>query len=591
MKKRTARIPSVLLSLTLVLSLAACAGDSQTPASSSSAQESESTEASTPESASSPEEQPAASGDEVTLRIYAPVGGETPLTAGLQDDPVAEKIRQDTGVIIDIELVDANKTQAMVASGDMFDLNVIDKVDYIDPLIKVGAIGSFEPYLDAAPELTGGFGGLIDFSRDYMSAGTGELYVLPARAKTDPTPVYPSQDGNFIRWDYYEEIGMPELNSMDDLVDAIAQIVENHPTTEDGKQVFGTATFIDWNLTGYRGTALKKYYGNTTIGPFDSYSLVDMSYRDLYDDYNDLWLSSMYYNKMNQRGLLDPESFTQKFENVVQKIAEGRIMTMQAEWYMQTINQELNSTTDGKAKYVDIPFADTAEFPAWYDRSAPFGYVARMFVMGANTEHPEKVMELVNWLYSVEGSRTMFNGVRGQTWEEVDGKAAMLPEAMSSIMSDPSYNAQMGINKYKSIVGQDYDAVDQSTGIYVDLMQEREVIKATMNDADKAYCEHYGAEIPLDVIGNRQNKTGSNLAYEGLMPTNIPTEISRAVTKIENYLMQEIPNLIQSPDDAAFQEKLASMREELKNMEYDTVRDFYKTAFEEAVVKYEEYNK
>lgn len=585
MKMKIKRTMSLLLAFALTGTLTACGDGTDSP---QAASDTASTSAASGDQGAGSEAS-AQTSEAVTLRIYLPSSGAVvPLTAGIQDDPIANKILEDVGVVLEVELQNEDKTQAMVASGDMLDLNVINKVDYIEPLIKVSAIASFEDYLEFAPEITANFSGLVDFSRDEMSAGTGQLYVLPARAKKDATPVSPGQDGNYIRWDYYEEIGTPEIGSIDDLVGVLEQIVANHPTTDDGKQIYGTATFIDVKLSGFRNAITKKYHGNSIIGPLDSYSLVDLSYRDLYNDYNDIWLATTFYNKMNQKGLLDPESFSQKRENVIQKITEGRIMHMQAEWYMTSVNQELTASTDGAAKFVDIPFADTEEFPAWYDRSAPFGYVQRMFVMGSNTEHPEKVMELLNWVYSVEGSRTINNGVKGETWDFVDGRATILPESLEARISDPNYMVKTGMEKYTGMVGHDYDAMDE-TGTYINLMNEKEIVKLSMTAADQAYCAHYGAEVPLDVIGNRQYKSTANLAYEGLMPTDIPTDISRTVTQIENYLMQELPLLIQQPDDASYAAKREEIRGELQKLEYDKVRDFYKEAFETAVTKYEDY--
>ena len=93
--------------------------------------------------------------DDVTLTIYMPDSSQT--TGGIQSDPIAEQIKKETGVTMDITIIDTNKTQAMVASGDLLDVNVLDSLEYIEPLIKTGAAAAMDDYLQYAPEITENF--------------------------------------------------------------------------------------------------------------------------------------------------------------------------------------------------------------------------------------------------------------------------------------------------------------------------------------------------------------------------------------------------------------------------------------------------
>ena len=587
MKRNWKRMVALGLMTAMTLSLGACGKGSNDGTETEKSTESTSTEIKSTESTSS--ETVESNIEDVTLTVYLPGSGENSMTGGIQDDAVQAYIKEKTGVTLDITLLDTNKTSAMVASGDLYDLNVFDNLTYVEPLIKSGALASIDDYLQYAPELTDNFPGLLEYSKSKLSAGEGKTYILPARAKEVGSPVATSQDGNFIRWDYYVEAGSPELNSVDDYLNLLESIQKNHPETEDGKKVYGLTTYVGgvYALRAY--SPLRKYIGNQLVGSFDSYTLNDMAYHDLYDDMNSYWTQADLFFQANQRGLLDPESFTQKHENVMQKLMEGRLICAPYQWQIASVNATLASETNGSAAYLDIPFVDTEEWPAWVDRSSPYGYTARMFFISSKCDETKMkaIMRLFNLVYSEEGSRIIMNGVPDTNWTtDSDGNATFTADAQEAMKTDATYAGSQGMNKYLGIIGRDYDALS-SNGQFLDLKLNIDYVKGNLSKAEQEYCEFYGAETPLEVLTERVNKTSINLGYDALMPTDIPTDISRAVTKIENYIIQEYPNLVMSESQEAYDAKLAEIRAELTKLGYDDVRDYYKAAFDTSISEYD----
>ena len=57
-----------------------------------------------------------------------------------------------------------------------------------------------DDYLQYAPEITENFQILIDYSKSHLSAGTGKVYALTARASDSTGAVWPGQNGAFVRW-------------------------------------------------------------------------------------------------------------------------------------------------------------------------------------------------------------------------------------------------------------------------------------------------------------------------------------------------------------------------------------------------------
>jgi putative aldouronate transport system substrate-binding protein len=120
----------------MAISIAGCSKEETTTpdktTSTETAESSETTEEATEEAAESTEEEPL---EEVTLTLY--MGESALMTGGIQTDPIAQLIKEKTGVTLDVTIADNDKTQAMVASGDLYDINVLGKVEYIELLLKV----------------------------------------------------------------------------------------------------------------------------------------------------------------------------------------------------------------------------------------------------------------------------------------------------------------------------------------------------------------------------------------------------------------------------------------------------------------------
>lgn len=56
-----------------------------------------------------------------------------------------------------------------------------------------------------------------------------------------------------IFWDYYEEVGAPEISSLDDLIPILKEIQKKHPTDPVGNKIYAVGSYYnasDFNLLG-----------------------------------------------------------------------------------------------------------------------------------------------------------------------------------------------------------------------------------------------------------------------------------------------------------------------------------------------------
>jgi putative aldouronate transport system substrate-binding protein len=525
----------------------------------------------------------------ITLKMYINPG-PFPMTPGVQDDPVAKEIERVTGVTMDIETVDNDKTKVMVASGDLSDLFAFSDVTYVDPMIKAGSIMPLDKYIVNSENIKKNADMSVKYSKENLSGGTGNLYVFLQRAKKNPSPVATSQNGVFLRWDYYKELGMPKLNTPDDLVTVVSQMLEKHPTNADGKKNYGFSTHVQWGIGfGYGSSSYATKYSGLYGLPtgFAYFNTVNNEYISLLDDRNNFWKGTAFLNKAYNAGVLDPESFTQKFETLQQKFDDGRVMCSFAEWLITKANTNLAASTNGNASYVDIPMPDTSEYTSWYSRQSPFGMTGRMFAVSSKCKYPQKAVDLIDYLYSEEGSRTILTGVKGRTWTDEGGKKKVTTEALNNSMTNADYRAAEGIHKYEGIVGLDYDSLDEN-GQFIDLFLEPDTAAAAYTSAQKEYIAYYGAKDLLDVIGKRENKSTVNEGITALCPPLTP-DINRISSKVDSYLNENFVKLVMTKNDAAYKAMKESIITDINKMGFDQLDSFSKDGFLEAVKKWETY--
>lgn len=531
--------------------------------------------------------------EQVTIDIFMDSASENPVTAGIQEDPVAQYIKEQTGVTLNVVLFSNEKQQAMAASGDLYDVTRMG-LQYITPLIQAGAIQSLDEYLAIAPNMAEAFPEMVNYSRGYLSNGENKMYAICARGKNNPSPLATSRYGNFIRWEWYKEAGSPTIGSIDDFLNLLKTIQTNHPQTESGKKTYGISRFNDWGLNHMLSDpVIWKYCAQYGLNDVCSFNIPDLKYIDLYDDNHMYWITADMYFKANQMGLLDPETYTQKNEDYGQKIREGQVFYSSMEWDFDAGNLDLNKA-GGQDKYVDVLWDDIPDFPAWVSRASEFGMAPRTFVVSSKCDETKMkaIMRLFDFLFSEDGSRSIMIGPKGVTWDyDENGVAVFTDECRQKLKENPEYLLEQGAYRYIGLVGQDYDAFAASQaneGKYIDLRLNSDYIKESMTEADKDYCEFYGVEVPLEAATKRENQSTIYEGYINLMPAENPTDIQRSMTKISDYLQQAVPDMVFSATSEEYEEKFSQIQAELKNMGYDEVSAYFEDAWNHAISNYKE---
>ena len=216
-----------------------------------------------------------------------------------------------------------------------------------------------------------------------------------------------------LRWDLYKELGYPEIKNLDDLIVVLKQMKEICPTDELGNETYGASLWPDWDgsMVMYVKALGTAYYGYDELG----LGLYDPTTGDYYDALMEdgPYIEMLhFFNKMYREGLLDPNSMTQTYDEMGQKVKNGGVFWGIFNYASSMVYNTENHLEDGKMMYARMP--DEAH-PIVYGLNTVGGN--RIWSVGAHTAYPELCLAILDYLATPEGSMTMWYGPRGLMWD------------------------------------------------------------------------------------------------------------------------------------------------------------------------------
>lgn len=224
-----------------------------------------------------------------------------------------------------------------------------------------------------------------------------------------------SQDAMYtwdLRWDLYKQLGYPEIKNLDDMVDVLAQMKEACPTDDNGKTTYGVSLFNDWDgdMVMFVKSTASAYYGYDEFG-FGLYDPETQTYYPCLEKEGPYLVALKFYNTLYQRGLLDPDSQTQKYDGMVEDYQNGTAFLNVFNFLGSALYNSDAHAAEGKAMY-PVPPAEAR--PIIYGQNVYGGN--RIWSIGNNTEYPELCMAILNWLSTPEGRMTIEYGPKEVCW-------------------------------------------------------------------------------------------------------------------------------------------------------------------------------
>lgn len=405
MKKR---ILSIVLATALVASmLTACGNKAETQAPAAEAPAAEEAAAEEAAPAADAGAAPAISHDEeLTIEMYNVAANYQ----GIQTGWFGKALKDELNLVVNIIAPQVSGDgealyQTRTAAGNLGDVVLLDNADMLE-CVDVGLIADLSADIQKFPNLMKYWEQIELFNKDL-----GGIYAIPTEMNTNGPTVYMSETANSmprIPWDFYTELGRPELNTMDDLLKVLADMQAAHPTNEAGDKAYGMTLWKDWDGTSIENVnQITKWYGQEVNGSV----LIgaDHSITPLTDKNGAYYKMLKFFYQANQLGIVDPDSATQDWNSACDKMRQKRTYLVWNNWMLGFTNSP--EVGEKGANYMGMPVADMNVFQTsdyYYGSGRVFGIGSQV-----SEENKLRLLEFLDWYCSPEGLTLQHAGTEG----------------------------------------------------------------------------------------------------------------------------------------------------------------------------------
>ena len=507
--------------------------------------------------------------DTVTLDVYSQLANYSGLQTGWFADLMLAKFNVKINIIPDTggayqTRMEAGNLGDIVVWGDNTDKysQACDKGMLLD-WEEDGMLGKWAPYIASNMKLALQKNKYMD-SPDKKLHGYG--FNVSGSAK-DIQEFFYTWD---LRYDLYEQLGKPAIKTLDDLVDVLAKMKEICPTDDNGNPTYGASLFNDWdgNMVMFVKSLATAYYGydEFDIGLFDSDT---GTFHDALEPNGPYLTALKFYNKLNQKGLVDPDSMTQKYNGMSEDFQNGTAFWNIFNWMGSGTYNTDTHVKAGKAMY---PVCPTDATPIVYGQSVYGGN--RLWTIGSKTAYPELCLAIINWFSTPEGYMTILYGPRGTCWDIKDGKTFFtelgkkanidqnnteLPAPFSGSFHDGAFQ----INNDTWCKDSHNPLTTNETFNKTSWASEQ---LPAQSEIAQRWCDWAGAETPNRYMQKTNYRVAPGSLFTG---AGVPEDLNMKWNQVTECIKNETWNAIYAKTDAEYDAIVNKMISDAKSYGYD----------------------
>lgn len=469
------------------------------------------------------------------------------------DNEIQELIAEKTGAKVKETWLtgqtDVEAIGTMIAGGEYPDF--IEGGNGTQQLYDAEALVPLDDYLDDYPNIKNLF---TDLEWEKLRQEDGHIYWIPQFSciKGEEKVCTHNDEAFWIQARVLKWANYPEIKTMDDYFNLIESYNEANPTMEDGTEnIPYTILCDDWRYFCLENAPmfLDGY-------PNDGSCMVDPETQKVMD-YNTTDTAKAYFGKLNEeykKGIVDPESFTQSYDEYISKLSSGRVLGMIDQWWdFLNANDAIKQAGLDKqgCDYIPVPVTIDGRDNQWHNSGGAFNASSGLAIT-TSCEDVEGALQFVNDLLSQEVHNLRFWGVEGKDYEvDENGEFYRTPEERMQV-SDTAYKASHMCS---------YSYLPQYTGTSEDGInankpdgQESEFFSGLNDDIKEAF-EAYGVETYVEMLGTNDAPGDwyPMWSYSNNFTTN--TDGGVAWTKIGELKHEKLPQVVMAKDfDGAWSE-------------------------------------
>lgn len=465
-------------------------------------------------------------------------------------------------------------------------------------LVQAGLVSDMTPYLKGMKYIK-----QYRKATDSISklAGKKGVWGIPSNVSSE-SPLLPSEgveptSSPSIRWDYYAKVGYPKLNTLDDLVPTLNKMQALARKENPGKKIYAVSLFKDWDdnmMSNARQIGF--FYGYNALG-FVQAKADGSDYQSIIDSNSQYVKALRFFNELDRAGLVDPDSTTQNYEQMVSKYKQG--LDLFSFWYFIG-RSSYNTTANLKAGrgFEMAPIKDLKVYSDGFKTQGDQNFIA----LGSKATHKQRLVKFINWLYSPEGESANNGavggaaGIEGWTWK-MEGKQPVLTDYGKKALLETSGDIDVpasrgGGNFAKGNWALNYPAIQQNsinpkTGYPYAYLNWPSVNKELSSKLTDDWSKHMGgATTTMGYLkAHKQLMVAPGASYN-------PPEEDSATATTRNQVRTQIVNsswkMVFASSDSEFNSLLKSMQTTVRGLGYDKL---YRLDLKHAKTQTKERNK
>lgn len=550
--------------------LAACAKNDKEPESGKSAETATSPTAAATEPAPTGNSWEKYKNDPVTLKMFI----DNPSAVNL-DNMLMDRIREDTGITLDIEGGDNDhsKLNLKIASNDLPDLIwTFNNIPQVKKLVEGGLVANISELSEKyAPNVVNNMSDIVKLtlrmemnSKDIFAvAGGGDI---PKDEANNPL-INKNTQVVAVAKEIYEELGQPEAKTTDEMLSLLRQAKTRHPELIPFQAVRTSGSEPTYGLPA----AFWGLYPN--FGLQEAYFKGDNGYFGLIEHPNFVKLLK-FINTMYNEGLMSKTEFTDSPETALANIRNGKVFVIgRDESNNLTGHSEKVAEVKPNYNYMAIePFTPEGTEYGFDEIAGGTGY-GRLFI-AASSKYQERAIVLADYLKSVQMEfMTIFGPREGEDWiiDPADGYPRWTEQGQNIFIN--------------AAANPDYKAVGMLSWTW---MRNGIAILYTGRGPGEV-TEKEKKNREYQAIAAKYYKDFSRIALA--QPTDYPSgsEEEKIATTIKDYFGKETVKIaVGKPENV--ESDFAKLLEKVRSMGLDKLNAFTTRQFENLDAKIKEYS-
>lgn len=457
-----------------------------------------------------------------------------------------------------------SKLNLMISSDDLPDVIILDRNANWLKLINLGKLVDINTLKYEGCSFDED---ILESTQKLLSVNGG-LYGIPNWARKGAT-------GGNMSWmvnhDVYEQLGSPELKTLEDLHQFMLDAKEKGVKTSDDQSIFPWLPRQDDNGF-YTVSAIYRSYGNP--------NLIDTYWSQADNDvklavYDDNYIAALKIaNQWYKEGLFPETTYTDSNDQFVEKLSNGRAAITYYDFsqddtnHFRTLLQEKDGNTydllGWELKDSPIyPAADGVDY-VYGEESGTVGWNVNCITTKA--ENPQRIFDLYTWMLTKDGSINMMYGPEGGLWEGKDEEGnPILKKPEEELTSDeknaagcwfwsqPAHSDNVDLTKYAVNEQQ-----PEGSRSWVISIQDH-----VFTPEDSIHPAIPGQKFLTD------ENTGLSLEID-------PTEdLGMARQAITDECKMRIPQIIMASDDATFDKLVQDLKDFAESNQVHDIEKIY----------------